>query len=67
MSTSENAQQPAPQPLTDEQKDAERYRLLRRGQHWSEIDGIGDELRGDDLDCAIDRAIERARGVKEQP
>ena len=41
-------------------KDAERYRLLRRGQHWSVIDGIGDELRAESLDDAIDAA----RGVK---
>lgn len=38
-------------------KDAERYRLLRRGQHWSVIDGIGDTLRSDDLDAAIDAAM----------
>lgn len=36
--------------------DAERYRLLRRGQRWSVIDGIGDTLRGDELDAAIDAA-----------
>lgn len=35
-------------------KDAERYRLLRRGQHWSVIDGIGDTLRAEALDAAID-------------
>lgn len=34
--------------------DAERYRLLRRGQHWSVINGIGDELRGDELDAAVE-------------
>lgn len=38
-------------------KDAERYRLLRRGQHWSVIDGIGDTLRADDLDAAIDAVM----------
>ncbi len=37
--------------------DAERYRLLRRGQHWSVIDGIGDTLRADVLDAAIDSAM----------
>lgn len=37
-------------------KDAERYRLLRRGQHWSVIDGIGDALRAEGLDAAIDTA-----------
>ena len=37
--------------------DAERYRLLRRGQHWSVIDCIGRDLRADVLDAAIDKAI----------
>ncbi len=37
-------------------EDAQRYRLLRRGQKWSVIDGIGDTLRGDVLDAAIDAA-----------
>lgn len=36
--------------------DAERYRLLRRGQHWSVIDGIGNTLRAEALDAAIDKA-----------
>lgn len=36
--------------------DAKRYRLLRRGQHWSVIDGIGNTLRADELDAAIDAA-----------
>lgn len=40
--------------------DAERYRCLRRGQYWSVIDGIGDTLRADALDAAIDAA----RGTK---
>ena len=39
------------------QNDAERYRILRRGQHWSVIDGIGDTLRADVLDAAIDAAM----------
>ena len=34
--------------------DAKRYRALRRGQAWSVIDGIGDDLRGEALDAAID-------------
>lgn len=34
--------------------DAERYRLLRRGQHWSVLDGIGATLRAEALDAAID-------------
>lgn len=37
--------------------DAERYRLLRRGQHWGVIDGIGDTLRGEELDAAIDAKL----------
>ena len=40
--------------------DAERYRLLRRGQQWSVIDGIGDTLRADALDAAVDAAIAAA-------
>lgn len=38
-------------------KDADRYRLLRRGQHWSVVDGIGDTLRADALDAAIDARL----------
>ncbi len=38
-------------------RDALRYRMLRRGQHWSVINGIGDELRADDLDAAIDAEL----------
>lgn len=34
--------------------DAERYRKVRRGQHWSVVDGIGDALRGDALDAEVD-------------
>lgn len=37
--------------------DAERYQQLRRGQHWSVIDGIGDTLRAEQLDAAIDAAM----------
>ncbi|EGD06626.1 hypothetical protein B1M_00570 [Burkholderia sp. TJI49] len=40
------------------EKDAERYRALRRGQHWSVLNGIGDTLRADELDAAIDAARE---------
>jgi hypothetical protein len=43
-------------------RDARRYRSVRRGQHWSVINGIGDELRADALDAAIDAAI-----AQEQP
>ncbi len=38
-------------------KDAERYRLLRRGQHWSVVNGLGDVLRGAELDSAVDEII----------
>lgn len=38
----------------DLSRDAIRYRLVRRGQHWSVVDGIGNDLRGDVLDAAID-------------
>ena len=38
--------------------DAARYRLVRRGQHWSVVDGVGNTLRGDDLDTAIDAAMQ---------
>ena len=34
--------------------DAVRYRKIRRGQHWSVIDGIGDTLRAEALDAAVD-------------
>jgi hypothetical protein len=40
----------------EDRKDAARYRLLRHGQHWSVIDGIGDALRAETLDAAIDKA-----------
>ncbi|MFN8776146.1 MAG: hypothetical protein ACK5XV_05195 [Flavobacteriales bacterium] len=40
---------------------AERYRLLRRGQQWSVIDGGGNTLRAETLDAAIDAAILGAR------
>ncbi|HEM7841951.1 TPA: hypothetical protein U2Q23_004709 [Burkholderia multivorans] len=43
-------------------KDAERYRLLRRGQHWSVLNGIGDTLRADELDAAIDAALAQRQG-----
>lgn len=38
-------------------KDAERYRMVRRGQHWSVIDGIGNDLCAEVLDSAIDAAM----------
>jgi hypothetical protein len=39
---------------TTDMKDAARYRLLRSGQHWSVIDGIGDTLSAESLDASID-------------
>ncbi len=48
--------QPASPAAQGDALDAERYRLLRRGQRWSVIGGIGDTLRGDELDAAIDAA-----------
>ena len=38
-------------------EDAARYRCIRRGQHWSVIDGSGNELRAEALDAAIDAAM----------
>lgn len=43
--------------LRESEKDAERYRLLRRGQHWSAINGIGETLRADLLDASIDAVM----------
>jgi len=43
--------------MAELRRDALRYRLLRRGQHWSVINGIGDELRADDLDAAVDAKL----------
>jgi len=43
------------------EKDAGRYRLLRRGQKWSVIDGIGTVLRAEELDAAIDSAMEKEK------
>lgn len=44
--------------MAELRRDAERYRLLRRGQHWSVIDYIGDPLRGEVLDAAVDARLE---------
>jgi len=41
----------------DGKNNARRYQLLRRGQQWSVIDGIGDTLRGDALDVALDAEL----------
>ncbi|CBA14745.1 hypothetical protein XALC_0200 [Xanthomonas albilineans GPE PC73] len=50
--------------LLDAQRDAQRYRRIRRGQHWSVINGVGDELRADVLDAAIDAAIAKEKGAQ---
>jgi len=39
------------------EREAERYRALRRGQHWSVVDGIGDLLRAEALDDAVDKVL----------
>lgn len=49
-----------PEQVAQDREHAENYRLIRRGQHWSIVDGIGNTLRGDDLDAAVD-AIRAAR------
>lgn len=36
-----------------------RYRLLRRGQKWSVINGIGDDLRAERLDAEVDAALQQ--------
>ena len=48
--------QSAPARADSVQEDAARYRLLRRGQHWSVIDGTGNDLRAEALDAAVDEA-----------
>jgi len=49
-----------PEQVAQDAEHAENYRLIRRGQHWSVVDGIGNTLRGEDLDAAVD-AIRAAR------
>jgi len=39
------------------QADAARYRALRRGQKWSVINGVGESLRAEALDAAIDASL----------
>ena len=41
---------------------AARYRLLRRGQHWTVVDGTGDYLRAEALDAAVD-AVRKQGGA----
>lgn len=45
------------EPEEQDKRDAERYRWLRRGQHWSVVNGIGDNLRAEQLDKAVDDVI----------
>lgn len=58
---------PAPQPAVTagaaDALDAARYRVVRRGQHCSVIDGIGDTLMGDALDTAIDATLAAQRAT----
>ena len=49
------ALQAEPQP--EHERNAARYQLLRRGQKWSTVDGIGTVLRAETLDAAIDNAM----------
>ena len=46
-----------------EVEDAARYQLVRRGQHWSVIDGIGNDLRGEALDAAVDTVRSKKGGA----
>lgn len=56
---------PQPSPASQEDAlDAARYRLVRRGQRWSVIDGIGNDLRAEALDAAIDAARAAQEGKK---
>lgn len=52
-----------PEQVAQDKEHAENYRLIRRGQHWSVVDGIGNTLRGEDLDAAVD-AIRAARAAR---
>lgn len=45
--------------LAAAERDAARYRSLRRGQRWSIVNGVGDTLRADGLDAAVDAALAR--------
>ena len=47
------------------QEDSARYRLLRRGQHWSVIDGMGYTLRAEQIDAAIDSALLAEKEAKQ--
>ena len=45
--------------LAELKTDSERYQLLRRGQHYSIVDGIGNELKGEDLEAKIDAKLKQ--------
>lgn len=51
-------------PAMEGGEDAARYQLLRRGQHWSVIDGVGNDLRGEALDAAVDSVRTKKGGTK---
>jgi len=56
---------PVPASVPEEvAQDAARYRMVRRGQHWSVIDGIGDDLRAEALDAAVDAVLAAAPEAK---
>lgn len=42
---------------------AARYQLVRRGQHWSVVDGAGNDLRGEALDAAVDSVLTKKGGL----
>lgn len=46
-----------PQPDSADAQDAARYRWLRRGQRYSVVNGIGDDLRAEAIDAAVDADI----------
>jgi len=58
-----NLNTPADAASEAEKRDAERYRMVRRGQHWSVVDGIGNTLRAEELDSAVDIQRERQQGA----
>ena len=50
--------------IADLQRDAARYRRIRRGQHWSLVNGIGDVLTGEDMDKAVDQKVRQASAFR---
>ncbi|RWA55327.1 hypothetical protein AU476_07405 [Cupriavidus sp. UYMSc13B] len=47
----------------DDARDAARYRIVRRGQHWSVVDGIGNTLRAEALDASADAALRVSKEI----